>query len=239
MQLLTIGSGSKGNCHLLMTEQQSLIVDAGVPVKDIKRAVGYDLSSFVGAIVSHAHADHSKALTDLNLMGIPTFTPYESEMERQTRRYGEFVIKSFALKNSEGRWLHTNGDCSECPVHGFLINAEGKSILYVTDFMYMPLVFRKQNLQTMIIGCNYEEDAEIENSVKNYHVRLGHASLSTVKEMVKANRTESLRHIVLCHLSASADADRMVREVQEAAGVGVTVNIAEPGKTIDLGDTPF
>lgn len=239
MKLLTIGSGSKGNCHLLMTEQQSLIVDAGVPVKDIKKAVNYDLGSLQGAIFSHVHKDHTKALSDIKLMGIPTFTPYESETERQTIRCGEFAIKSFALRNKEGRWLHTNGDGTECPVYGFLINAEGKNILYVTDFMYMPLVFRKQTLQTMVIGCNYEEDMDIENRVKNYHVRLGHASLSTVKEMVRANKTESLRHIVLCHLSASADADRMVTEVQEAAGVGVTVNIAEPGKTIDLGDTPF
>lgn len=171
-------------------------------------------------------------------MGIPVFAPYE---ERKSKRifFDDFTVKSVPLINSEGKWLHTNNNGSECPICAYIINVDRKNILYFTDARYCPFTFQKYQLQTIIIGCNYEDDTDIGNEVKNYHVRLGHASLSTVKELIRANSTESLRHIVLCHLSGAADADRMVSEIKAVLDVGVTVDIAEANKTIDLGDTPF
>ena len=237
MTLFTVGSGSTGNCHLLMANDQTLILDAGMPIKKINKALDYNLEPVQGAVITHTHADHYRSVPDLKLMAIPVFAPYEEENPKRVF-LGDFTVKSIPLRNN-GKWLHTNGDGSECPVCGFLIHAEHKNILYMTDFMYCPFTFQKFQLQTIIIGCNYEDDTDIGNEVKNYHVRLGHASLSTVKELVKANSTESLRHIVLCHLSGTADATRMEAEIKSVVDVGVTVDIAEANKTIDLGDTPF
>ena len=237
MTLFTVGSSSSGNCYLLMTDNQTLILDAGMPIKKINKAIKYDLEPVQGAVITHGHSDHSKAVLDLKLMGIPVFAPYAEEKPKRVF-LGDFTVKSIPMRNN-GKWLHTNGDGSECPVCGFLIHAEHKNILYLTDFMYCPYTFQSYNLQTIIIGCNYEDDADIGNDVKNYHVRLGHAALSTVKDLVKANSTDALRHVVLCHLSESADATRMEAEIKSVVDVGVTVNIAEANETIDLGDTPF
>ena len=237
MTLFTVGSNSSGNCYLLMTDNQTLILDAGMPIKKINKAIKYDLEPVQGAVITHGHSDHSKAVLDLKLMGIPVFAPYAEEKPKRVF-LGGFTVKSIPMRNN-GKWLHTNGDGSECPVCGFLIHAEHKNILYLTDFMYCPYTFQSYNLQTIIIGCNYEDDADIGNDVKNYHVRLGHAALSTVKDLVKANSTDALRHVVLCHLSESADATRMEAEIKSVVDVGVTVNIAEANETIDLGDTPF
>lgn len=237
MTLFTVGSGSSGNCHLLMTDNQTLILDAGMPIKKINKAIKYDLEPVQGAVITHWHSDHSKAVLDLKLMGIPVFAPYAEEKPKRVF-LGDFTVKSIPMRNN-GKWLHTNADGSECPVCGFLIHAEHKNILYLTDFMYCPYTFQSYNLQTIIIGCNYEDDADIDNSVKNYHVRLGHAALSTVKDLVKANSTDALRHVVLCHLSETADAARMEAEIKSVVDVGVTVNIAEANEIIDLGDTPF
>ena len=234
MNLLTVGSGSSGNCHLLRTNNQVLILDAGVRIKEINKAIGYDLEPVQGAIVTHDHMDHIKAVSDLKLMGIPVFAPYAEEKPKRVF-LGDFTVKSIPMRNN-GKWLHTNGDGSECPVCGFLVHAEHKNILYLSDFMYCPYKFQSYHLQTMIIGCNYEDDMTIDNSAKNFHVRLGHASLSTVKDFIDVNKTDDLQHIVLCHISQSADAIRMVEEIKEVAGAGVTVNIAEKGKAITLGD---
>ena len=239
MKLITVGSGSTGNCHLLKESNQVLILDAGVSDRDIVRALNYNIRDIQGVVVTHSHKDHTKAVSNLKLMGIPVLQPYLTDKTKVSETYGDFSITSFALKNQEGRWLHTNNDGSECPICGYLISVSDRKILYITDVMYCPYKFKKQRLHTIIVGCNYEDDIEIDNTAKNYHVRLGHSSLSTVKDIVKANRTSALRHVVLCHLSASADGERMVREVSRVAGAGVTVDIAEPGKTISLSDTPF
>lgn len=236
LTLKTIGTGSTGNCHVLNHGQKMLLLDAGLPINAIKKGIDYRISDVDGCVVTHVHDDHSKGVRKLRMMGIKVYRPYERFGGRVIM--GDFNVNPIPL-NTDGKWLHTNGDGSECPIYGFLISVDGKNILYMTDMEYCPNTFKSWNLQTMILGCNYEDDAEIENVTKEFHVRLGHASLSTIKEIVRVNMTPSLRHIILCHISASADADRMRNEVMGITGAGVTVDIAAPGKTYNLEDTPF
>lgn len=236
LTLKTIGTGSTGNCHALNNNGEILLLDAGLPINVIKKGIDYKVSDVAGCVVTHVHSDHSKGVSKLRMMGIKVYRPYERFGGRLP--LGSFMVNPVGM-SVDGHWLHTNGDGSECPIYAFLITAEGKNILYLTDVEYSNYSFKNQNLQTMILGCNYEDDAEMDSVAKEFHVRLGHASLSTIKEIVKVNKTPSLRHIILCHISASADADRMRREVIDVAGAGVTVDVAVPGKTYNLEDTPF
>ena len=236
LTLTTVGSGSTGNCHILRYEKEALLLDAGVPLNEIKKAMDFQVNEIVGCVVSHVHNDHSKAVSRLRMMGVKVYSPFEHFGGRVA--LGSFEVNPIPM-SIDGKWLHTNGDGSECPIYAFLITVDGKKILYMTDVEYTPYSFKKQELQTMIIGCNYEDDTEIDNDAKNFHVRLGHASLSTVAEIVRVNRTPSLRHVILCHLSVSADAERMRKEVSRVAGIGATVDIASAGKTYNLGDIPF
>ena len=236
LYLHTVGSGSTGNCHILQHDDEFLLLDAGVHVSSIKKALNYNVTGIAGCIVTHHHADHAMSVSKLRMMGVKVYRPYEHFGGRINM--GGFNVNPIPMSN-DGKWLHTNGDGTECPIYAAIISVDGKKILYMTDVEYTPYSFRKQNLQTMILGCNYEDDVEIDNDTKNYHVRLGHASLSTVAEIVRVNRTPALRHVILCHLSASADAERMKKEVAMVTGAGVTVDVAMAGKTYDLGDTPF
>ena len=56
-----------------------------------------------------------------------------------------------------------------------------------------------------------------------------------VKEIIKTNMTDALKHIILCHMSEdNADPEDMQMEIQELVGYAATVDIAEKGKVIDL-----
>lgn len=55
LKLKTLGSGSSGNCYLLSTENESLILDAGLPIKEIKKGLGFDLGGISGVVVTHSH----------------------------------------------------------------------------------------------------------------------------------------------------------------------------------------
>lgn len=234
MNLITVGSGSTGNCYLLESNGQILILDAGMPVKDVKKALGWNIMSIQGAIVTHIHKDHSKSISDLGLMGIRTLVPHEHDSDSADATFGNFIVQMFALKNKDGQWVHTHADGSACPIYGALIRTEDRNILYCTDYRSMPYTFQSFHLDTIITSCNYEDDAEYDNDAKEYHVRLGHTSLSTVKEMLKVNQTDALKNVVLCHLSAAADVSRIQREVKEVVGNNVTVNLAITGTTIEL-----
>lgn len=60
MKLYVLGSNSKGNGYILEGKSQTLLLEAGLPLKDVKEALKFDLSRVVGGVVSHLHGDHSK-----------------------------------------------------------------------------------------------------------------------------------------------------------------------------------
>lgn len=55
MKLKVLGSGSSGNCYLLSTENETLILDCGLPIKEIKKGLDFDLGGIKGVLVTHAH----------------------------------------------------------------------------------------------------------------------------------------------------------------------------------------
>lgn len=55
LTLKCLSSGSKGNCYLLSSETETLILDCGLPIREIKRGLNYDLRRIVGVVVTHSH----------------------------------------------------------------------------------------------------------------------------------------------------------------------------------------
>ena len=59
MRLKVLSSGSQGNCYLLESNGETLILDCGIPIKEIKKGLDFDISKVVGVCVSHGHLDHA------------------------------------------------------------------------------------------------------------------------------------------------------------------------------------
>ena len=55
MTLNVIGSGSSGNCYILKSNNEKLILDCGLPIKVIKQGLDFDLGGIRGVLISHAH----------------------------------------------------------------------------------------------------------------------------------------------------------------------------------------
>lgn len=53
--LKTIATGSSGNSYVLMSDEEILLIDCGVNVMEIKKAIDFKISNVVGCIVSHKH----------------------------------------------------------------------------------------------------------------------------------------------------------------------------------------
>ena len=62
MKLYILGSSSKGNCYLLQSEKtgEVLILEAGINLQEVKKALNFNLSSIVGCCITHEHGDHAK-----------------------------------------------------------------------------------------------------------------------------------------------------------------------------------
>ena len=86
MKLKVLGSGSSGNCYILESDTEALIIEAGVRFKDVKVALDFNVSKIMGVVISHSHGDHAKYVSEYEKAGISVFKPYESEMERSEER---------------------------------------------------------------------------------------------------------------------------------------------------------
>lgn len=234
MRLKCLGSSSAGNCYLLTSESgETLILDCGIPIKEIKKGLNWNIKNVVGCIVSHVHSDHSKSLNDFKSMGIPILTPYLSN-SCKSMNMGEFTVKPFDLTTIDGSWTHTNANGEPCPIYGFLItHKEMGRMLYITDCNLIK--WRFKDINHILLGVNYDKDLiDRDNTGKANHVFRGHLSIDTACDFVKANYSDSLQNVIMCHLSDSnSDVDSFIGKMKNAVP-GANVFVAERGLEILL-----
>lgn len=233
MKLKCIATGSAGNCYALTSNSgETLILDCGIPIKEIKKGLDWNIKDVVGVLCTHRHQDHSKSVKDFETMGIPIFAPYISCEPMEIGK--EFTIKAFDLTTADGRFTHTNSDGSECPCYGFLIaHPEMGRLLYITDCEVIK--WRFKDIYHILLGVNYDKDmVDWSNPVKNNHVFRGHLEIGTACDFVKSNYSDRLQNVIMCHLSEeSADADSFIGRMEQAAPAA-NVDVAATGKSWDL-----
>jgi len=64
----SLASGSSGNCYYIGTHKEGILVDAGIPVRQIKKnlkELKLGLENILGVIITHDHADHIKSVATL------------------------------------------------------------------------------------------------------------------------------------------------------------------------------
>lgn len=231
MKLKCLATGSSGNCYLLQADNgETLILDCGIGIKEIKKGLNWDITGVVGAICTHSHQDHSLSVYPLRRMGIPVYAPYISQKPMAIGS-GAFRIQSFDLTTVDGRWTHTNADGTECPCYGFLItHKEMGRLLYITDTELIK--WRFKGINHILLGVNYDKDLiDRGNTGKANHVFRGHLSIDTACDFVKANDSDSLQNVIMCHLSSeNADKDSFIEKMKNAVN-GANVDVAEQGKS--------
>lgn len=236
MRLRCLASGSSGNCYILTDSiGQSLIIDAGVPIKDIKRGLDWNIKNVAGCIVSHVHSDHSRSVKDLKNIGIPVFTPYISLEPMTMGRTYDLRIQAFELTTLDGKWTHTNTDGSECPCYGFLItHKEMGKMLYITDTELIKWRFKDVN--HILLGVNYDKDLVDMDNPKANHVIRGHMSIDTACDFVKANDSDNLQNVIMCHLSnENANVDTFIEKMKKIVP-RANVSVAQGGMEWILND---
>lgn len=230
MKLKCIATGSTGNCYLLTSNSgETLILDCGIPIKEIKKGLNWNVKDVVGVLCTHKHLDHSKSVKDFEAMGIPVFAPYRSLKPMIIGDY-RLKIQAFDLTTIDGNWTHTDANGEPCPIYGFLItHPEMGRMLYITDCELIKWKFK--DINHILLGVNYDKDLVDTDNPKVNHVFRGHLSIDTACDFVKANDSDSLQNVIMCHLSnENADKDSFIAKMKNAVN-GANVDVAEQGKS--------
>lgn len=240
MELKVLCSGSSGNCYILENENEALIIEAGLPFMEVKKALDFNVRKIKAVITTHIHSDHHQYFFQYVRAGIPVWEPFKI-MQGNMMVCGKenFVIRAFENRDKSGRWLHNNGDGSECPCVGFYItHPEMGSLVYATDTEYVK--WRFKDINHIMVEANYDMQF-VNREEPNYEHRLrGHMSLPTALKFISTNDNPALRNVVLIHLSdKSADSALFKQKTEETVKYGSDVYVAERGLEVDMNLYPF
>jgi phosphoribosyl 1,2-cyclic phosphodiesterase len=246
MELKIISTGSQGNAYILRNGDEALLIECGVNISDIKKALDFDLSKVVGCIVTHEHQDHCKSIIDITRCGIRVYTGENTFKALNIKdKYRCFPVSSketFQLGNFKILAFDVKHDAAE-PL-GFLIeHPDCGKVLFLTDTNYCEYTFK--GLNNIIIEANYSKEiidrkfgADSGKEFLRNRILKSHFSLANCKDMLSANDLSKVNNIVLIHLSDSnSDEKQFQKEVAELTGKNVTV--ASNGMKINFNKTPF
>ena len=248
MKLIVIGSGSSGNTYLLENETECLVIEAGLPFKEVKKALSFDILKIVGVIGSHVHADHMGYAEEYLKCGIPVYASEQTHKSLSKQYDNQIVVRC-------GYWYQIGGfnitpfECHhdvEC--YGFIVRHEEiGTLLFATDTNFIKQNFKKIAVNHILIECNYSQeiiDSRVESgeTIQGLRDRVlkSHMELETTKGFIKANKTPNLDSVLLLHLSeGNSNPEQFQKEVQAVVGEGVRVVVADKGVTVNLDICPF
>lgn len=239
MKLKILGSGSSGNCYILENDNEALIIEAGLPFMEVKKALNFNIMKIKAVLITHLHSDHHFYWFQYVRAGIPVFEPFKLEGASLRFDNSQFIIQAFENRDRSGRWLHNNSDGSECPCYGFYItHPEMGSFVYASDTEYIK--YRFKGLNHILCEANYDMQF-VDRDEPNYEHRLrGHMSLDTALQFISTNDNPALRNVVLIHLSdKSGDPALFKQRTEETIKYGANVYIAEKGLEVEMNLCPF
>jgi phosphoribosyl 1,2-cyclic phosphodiesterase len=215
-------SSSKGNLYELRSDAGKLIIDPGVSIKLVKQALDFDLSSVQGALASHGHGDHSKAIPSLIKSGIDVYLTAETAEALKVDGHRVNIIeplKQFKI----GTWtilpFPTYHDTPGSV--GFMISDGESKLLFATDTAFIKNRFTGPGLTHIAIEVNYSDETmnpEINPYLKRRVMR-SHMSLDTAIKFLRSTNLELVREIWVIHTSSdNGDKEYFKNEIEKATG---------------------
>lgn len=240
MILKCLGSSSAGNCYLLENETECLMIECGIPIKEVKKAMNFNMRKIVGCIATHRHNDHIRHLKDVLECGIPIYTNDET-VEAVEVIYGELLHgvlekRHFMVGNFKITPFYVSHDGTPCFAY-LIIHEEMGKLLFLTDLEYCKYKFK--DVSQILVEANYSKEIINQENPNFDHVTKGHMELGTALGFLNTNANPSLMNVVLLHLSDSnSDAEMFYTEAKKAVP-GANVYVADAGMEIELNKEPF
>lgn len=231
IEFVPIASSSKGNSYRISDGETSIFWEAGVPMKRIRQAVGFQVTSTVGCLISHGHMDHCGKMKEFLKASVDCYCSLETAEKMQCADHHRVHVVQALDRFNIGKWHVVAFDTvHDCPGSlGFLIKNGDDKALLVTDTAYIP--HRFQGLTLIAIECNYNEDvlaANVESGAvsvsQKKRLLFSHFGLENVLEFLRVTDRSRLREVWLLHASnGNSDVARMKAAVQGLTGCPVYV----------------
>ncbi len=243
LHYISFGSGSSGNCSFLYTEDQGLLIDAGLGIRTLKKHFknyGLQIANVKDILITHDHADHVKSVGSLSKdyeMTVYTTQQVHTGIDRNwcvrnkiLPSRAKFVEKNvpFHIGNFNIIAFAVPHDSSDNV--GYCIECQGITFVLLTDVGHLTEEIKQfiGRANYLVIEADYEKEM-LEQGPYPEHLKerirgpKGHMSNIECGQTLVECATPALRHVWLCHLSNENNhpelAEKTVKQILHANGI--------------------
>lgn len=235
MRFRILGSSSKGNAALLITEHSKVLIDAGFSARRLTsmlEAIGESIESIHGIFITHEHSDHTAGLRGLakrNQIKIFANRDTAAEAQRNLRHRPNWQIfetgSTFKFRDIEVSSFSIPHDAAD-PVGFTFVAGEDtlfsplRKLAWCTDLGYAPKLVQERirDADILVLEANYEREL-LEASPRSWSLkqrimgRFGHLCNDATLELLEAIESPRWQHIYLAHLSDECNCPKRVLEL--------------------------
>jgi phosphoribosyl 1,2-cyclic phosphodiesterase len=236
-----LASSSSGNGYIIQSEDEAIILEAGVHPSKVKEALSFNTKKVKGCFVTHVHGDHSKYIS----LYERTFQVYANRHVIETKKLSQTTeaMAGKGIRAGNFKVLPFNA-FHDVPTLGYYIHHPDMGyLLFLTDSFMLDTKFKEVN--HFLVECNYS-DAALDEAIKNgstnpamrKRLMTTHMELKTVSKFLLLHDLTTVYNIVLIHLSKfNSDRKEFVDTLEKATGKNIM--IADPGMKIELTNNPY
>jgi phosphoribosyl 1,2-cyclic phosphodiesterase len=237
--ITSLNSGSNGNCYYIGNGEEAILIDAGLPCKELElrmMRLGLSMERVKAVFISHEHTDHISGIpTLLKRYKLPVYiTP--STLRNGKIRFDATLINYFipyqpvtigSLKITAFPKFH-----DACDPHSFIVSNGKINIGVFTDIgKACEHVTRHFSIcHAAFLESNYDELMLREGRYPWYLKNRitggkGHLSNTQALEIFLQHRPTYMTHLLLAHLSKENNCPRLVGDLftKHAGNINVVV----------------
>ena len=209
MRFDSLASSSHGNAYIVSDRDTRILLECGLPYKELRKLTGFKLSQFDACLVSHEHGDHSKCAKRLILDGIPVYMSYGTALALGLE--GTVLDAAEAMEHKSQFNIGTIDIVPFTTFHdakeplGFLFRSriDGEVLVFATDTV--NLAYRFPGVNILAIEANFDKEilARCQRLPDSKKHRIGntHMEIDVLCNYLRSLDLTSCREIYLLHLS--------------------------------------
>ena len=230
-----LGSSSKGNCYRLLSGGRSLLLECGLPWKEIRKGLNFQTTALDGCLVTHHHKDHARSAADVMRAGVDLYAT-GAAFEAMAipggphHRFKPLIYRHTVTVGEWWRVMAFEAHHDAPGTAGFWIeDKDGDKLVFLTDSAFSYYTFPGTGVY--MVEANFSEkilqrnvDDGLIDAFLARRVTENHMSIERVVVMFTEADLSQCRHIHLLHGSdGNSDSALFKKIVEETTGVPVTV----------------
>jgi phosphoribosyl 1,2-cyclic phosphodiesterase len=251
MEVISLQSGSSGNCFFVRSGQVQLLIDAGISGNAAENRLaerGFEIRKTTALLISHDHRDHAQNMgVFYRKYRLPVFVTGKTyDAARRSCNLGRIEKLNWFVAGETLQFQHVQVHSIPTPHDGadgvaFVIDDGRRRVGVLSDLGHAFDGLREvlRSLDAVVIESNYDDEMlECGPYPPALKARIrgprGHLSNLDAAQLVREG-ADRLQWACLCHLSAENNSPQVARETHAVfVGPHFTVHVAPRYEATDV-----